>query len=304
MKGLGKVLGWRLGTLLDYRVCHDLYGASFIMHPDVLSFFHARFDCLPVIYTKRGHDSRLLGAFCTWRGSHFAGDAIVSKALGIDRYPVNKDEIILPFHKNLKVVTPIKTKSISSFNRSNLLNSTFKLNSNRAICIAKGCGSEGLSSKTKSRRNRELTKFFEAGGEVVEQSVFTPDELTAIYFDLFEARRGQRPGNYKETVEILTSLRQFFFGHVLFLAGKPCAFQLITRADSLGWINFDYVNGGYDMARRSFCPGTVLTWINVKSAYDLCEATGKIMRYSFGKPTEKYKERWCRNEPLGRILSL
>lgn len=297
-------LGWRAGTSSDYETCHRQYGGSFITHPEVLEFLHARFDCSPSVHIKQNRDGTFLGAFCAWKKAHLAGDTPITKKLGIVHYPFNKDEIILPFHQKLRGVIPFKTKLISSFNRKNIFNSTFKMNSDRAICIAKGCGPDGLSSKTKSSRKREFAKFLSAGGQIFDQSMFSPDELTTIYFDLFQARWGQRPGNYSETVDMLTSLRSFFFGHVLFLAGSPCAFQLITKAESPQWINFDYVNGGYDKTHHSFCPGTVVTWVNIKSAYELCESAGKIMRYSFGRPTAEYKDRWCRKEPLGRILSL
>ncbi|HHK5634261.1 TPA: Mig-14 family protein, partial [Serratia marcescens] len=53
-----------------------------------------------------------------------------------------------------------------------------------------------------------------------------------------------------------------------------------------------------------FCPGTIVTWLNVRTAYELCEREGKEMRYSFGKPTEAYKDRWCERAPLGRTLSI
>ncbi|MDP8748797.1 hypothetical protein QZQ38_10180 [Serratia marcescens] len=55
---------------------------------------------------------------------------------------------------------------------------------------------------------------------------------------------------------------------------------------------------------NGFCPGTIVTWLNVRAAYELCEREGKEMRYSFGKPTEAYKDRWCERAPLGRTLSI
>jgi hypothetical protein len=76
------------------------------------------------------------------------------------------------------------------------------------------------------------------------------------------------------------------------------------KAESPEWINFDYINGGYDTTYDSFCPGTIVTWVNVHTAYLLCESLGKKMRYSFGRPTADYKNRWCKTEPVGRILAL
>ncbi|TQI79581.1 Mig-14 protein [Serratia fonticola] len=296
--------GWRQGTAAEYEQCHRLYGGSFITHPEVLTFLHQRLDCQPRYYIKRDNHDLLVGAFCSWQNSNFACDGKTAKRLKVDCYQLNKDEMILPMHPEFKSVLPFKTKILSSLNENNVFNATFKLNSGRSICLAKGCGKGGFSSSTKNSRNRELKKFLNAGGEVFDQASFTPEELTTIYFDLFEKRRGKRPKNFSETVDMLTSLRSFFFGHVLFLAGKPCAFHMIAKAESHEWINFDYINGGYDQSHDTFCPGTIVTWLNVKSAYELCEEAGKAMRYSFGKPTAAYKDRWCYRAPLGRVLAV
>lgn len=296
--------GWKPGTAADYKKCFDLYGGNFITHPEVLAFLHSRLDCRPHYSIKRNSNGTLLGAFCSWRNSNFACDGKTAKAIKLGHYQFNKDEITLPFHPKLRIALPFKTKILSSLNRRNVLNSSFKLNFHRAVCLAKGCGKDGFSSSTKNSRKRELNKFIKAGGEIFDQSHFPPQELITIYFDLFEKRWGHRPSHFLETVDMFTSLRQFLFGHILFLAGEPCAFQLITKAESPKWINFDYVNGGYDQRHDSFCPGTIVTWLNVKSAYELCEAVGKTMRYSFGKPTAGYKDRWCYQDPLGRVLSL
>ncbi|CCP02983.1 hypothetical protein BN439_1923 [Erwinia amylovora Ea644] len=63
------------------------------------------------------------------------------------------------------------------------------------------------------------------------------------------------------------------------------------------------MNDEFDRLHNSFCPGTIVTWLNVNSAYDLSSSMGKAMRYSFGKPTAGYKERWCYRSPLGRVLA-
>ncbi|WP_261135938.1 antimicrobial resistance protein Mig-14 [Serratia quinivorans] len=296
--------GWKPATANEYQLCHQLYGGSFMTHPDVLQFFQARLDCQPAYYIKRADNDRLLGAFCSWSGKNFALTGKTSKRLGVDRYSFNRDELILPLSPDLKIALPFKTKMLSSLNDKNTRNATFKLNSQRAICLAKGCGKGGFSSSTKSSRRRELNRFLNAGGEIVDQANFSPEQLATIYFELYEKRWGETPGYYQEMVDMLGSLRAMFFGHVLFLDGKPCAFQLITKAESPDWICFDYVNGGYDQLHDNFCPGTIVTWLNVKAAYDLCVSKDKVMRYSFGKPTAGYKDRWCYRSPLGRVLSL
>lgn len=295
--------GWKKGTEEDYKLCYSLYGGSFMTHPDVLLFLQKRLNFTPTYSVKRDKDDKLLGGCCTW-GGVFAATGIDAQSSGIDYYPLNRDEIILPLHPDLKTSLPFRTKILSSLNCDKTRNATLRFNSQRAICLAKGCGEDGYSSSTKNSRRRELKRFLNAGGQFLDQSHFSSEELTTIYCELYEKRWGHTPGNKKEMLDMLMSLREMFFGYVLLLDGKPCAFQLITKAESPEWICFDYVNGGYDQLQDSFCPGTVVTWLNVKSAYDLCAAQGKAMRYSFGKPTADYKDRWCYRSPLGRVLAI
>lgn len=298
-----RILKWKIGTEADYEQCHNLYGGSFATHPAVLHFLHSRYDCRQNFFVKYATDGTPVGAFCTWLNSHLAGDIKVTKMLNMEYYPFNKDELILPVHPEVKSIIPVKTKILSNINANSVLNSTFKANG-RGICIAKGCGKDGFSSSTKNSRNRELKRFINAGGEVIDQSEYSPEELVSIYFGLYEKRWGKSHGNYHQLVDMITNLRSFFFGSVLVFDGTPCAFQLIMKAESPEWINFDYINGGYDTAYDSFCPGTIVTWVNVKAADSLCESLGKKMRYSFGRPTADYKNRWCKTESVGRILSL
>ncbi|PIJ49230.1 Mig-14 family protein [Erwinia sp. OLTSP20] len=300
---LAQLSRWETGSAADYQQCHRLYGGSFVTHPQVLDFLHARFDCQPAFYVKRHTDGSPAGAFCSWSGAHLAGDGPITKKLAMEYYSFNKDELILPLHPDLRTFLPIKTKILSNINSKNIYNASVKLNSNRGICIAKGCDKAGFSSATKNSRNRELKHFIKAGGEIVDQSQYSPEELVSLYFELYEKRWQKNHANYNQLVDMISNLRPFFFGHVLLLNHQPCAFQLIMKAESPHWINFDYINGGYDPSFDTFCPGTVVTWLNIQSAYALCESSGKKMRYSFGRPTGDYKNRWCRTESVGRVIS-
>ncbi|EKS6643376.1 Mig-14 family protein [Enterobacter hormaechei] len=292
--------GWEKTDNKTYAECHELYGSSFINNPETLEFLHDRLPCYPEYYVRHDNNGIKLGAFCTWKGRYLAGEQSISNEIG-NNYPFSKDELILPLHPKLVSVIPYKTKHLSSIHRLNVINSTFKFNSNRGICISKGCGLDGFSSKTKNRRNNELHRFLNAGGKVIDQSLFSPGELTEIFTELYENRWGHHIKNTSFILDSLENLRHLFFGFVLFFNEKPCAFQLITKSESPCWINFDYINGGYNQTQKSFCPGTIVTWLNVKSAYELCMLQGKEMRYSFGRPTAEYKNRWCRTEPLGRV---
>ncbi|MEM5442345.1 GNAT family N-acetyltransferase [Serratia marcescens] len=296
--------GWRKGTAEEYRACYNLYGGSFVTHPDVLNFMQRQLNLRHKYYVKHAPNGVLLGGFCTNGNKEIALVGRGSKKIGIDIFMFNKDEMILPINRRIKTLIPYRSKILSSINGCSVINSTFSLNSQREICLAKTCGKGGYSSSTKNSRNRELKKFLNSGGDVVDQALLTPIQLADIYLELFEKRWGVKPDNKQQMVDMITSLRDMIFGYVLFYNGQPCAFQFITRADSPKWICFDYVNGGYDREQDGFCPGTIVTWLNVRAAYELCEREGKEMRYSFGKPTAPYKDRWCERAPLGRTLAV
>ncbi len=298
------LFGWQLGTEADYRTSHALYGSSTITHPNILNFIHRDIECDPHYYIKKNADNELLGAFCTWGTDYLAGDSLAARTLPLERYAIARDELILPVSPALRSLMPFKTKSLSSLHADNFYNLSFRFNSGRTICLAKGCDAGGFSTKTTKRRNKELKDFLNKGGEIRDQASWCAEELATLYFDLFEIRRGQRPSDFATLVAMMTALREHFFGHVLLLNGKPCAFQLITMAESPEWISFDYINGGMDTSLHALCLGTIVTWLNVNAAFALCASKGKAMRYSFGKPTAAYKDRWCLRAPLGRLLTL
>lgn len=300
-KLLSSASGWQPGTTADYQEAHSLYGSGFSTHPAILEFLHQNLDCRPKFFQQRDHSGTMTGSICVWQDKYLAGGHIITQKLNGHIYPFNRDEIILPIKPQNKFVVPFKCKELSDIN-NNVVNASFKFNSHRRICLAKGCGPQGYSAKTKSRRNSELNKFLQAGGEVVDQSHYRAEELIEIYFELFESRWGHPPNDYPQTLAFMKTLRPFLFGHVLLMNGKPSAFQIINVAESRKWISFDYFNGGYRQENRAFCPGTIVTWLNVRTAWELCESRGKKMRYSFGKPTEEYKFRWCETAPLARLL--
>lgn len=141
--------GWREGTAEEYRACYNLYGGSFVTHPDVLTFMQYRLNLRHKFYIKRGGNGSLLGGMCTNGSKEIAIVGHKSKKIGIDMFPFNKDEIILPISNCVKTVIPYRSKILSAINGRSTLNSTFSLNSQREICLAKTCGKGGYSSSTK-----------------------------------------------------------------------------------------------------------------------------------------------------------
>ncbi|WP_235432609.1 GNAT family N-acetyltransferase [Pragia fontium] len=298
------ITGWESATKKEYNECYSLYGGSLNSHPDILDFMHSKADCKERYYVKTTSDGKLLGGICVWNNSHIAGDVEIIKKLKLDPLPINHDEIILPLSPLLKTILPFKTKVLSEISHPSILNSSITLNKKRVICLSKGLNSDGFSSKTKNTRNKELRKFLEAGGEIKNSAEFSAESLTDLYFELYEKRWGNKPDNRDVTIELLTQLNSMVFGSVLMLNGSPCAFQLILKCESPAWNCYDYVNGGVNTSESALSPGTVVTWLNVRDAFTQCQAAEKEMRYSFGKDSAQYKDRWCQKRSTGRIITL
>lgn len=243
----------------------------------------------------------ILAAACVWNDKYLANDCATFDLTKSKSLPISKDEIILPMNKNVKLVIPFRSKIISSLHSNNIINSSYKFNANRNICIAKNTSE--FTSKTRQTRQREVKKFLANGGEIKPISCFTASDAMDIYDKLFCIRRGVHTKDLVYNKALLQDYPDKFFGHVLTHNGEPCAMQIIVKAETQYFICFDYINIGYDTNFSSLCLGTVLTWINLLAAQDLCDKKQKQMRFSFGKPTFTYKTRWCHQEPLGRIIT-
>ena len=77
------------------------------------------------------------------------------------------------------------------------------------------------------------------------------------------------------------------------LDGFPVAVQVLYSVESLGWISYEYINGGVDPRAHHLSPGSVLSFINTQAAWDVARHRGKALRYSFGRADRDYKDRWC-----------
>jgi len=297
-----KLFGWVEADSSDYRLAYQTLGGNFSTHPDALEFQHRHADLQPRYFVSRHPDNHIQGAICFWRDKIVANSLPTRSMLKESGIPVPSDELLLPIECQLML--PAYLKTLSALHAQQVINSSVKMNSGREICLAKGMGEGGFSRKAKYSRKRELNKFLEAGGEVRPHCDFNSKELIDIYFELYHMRRGKYPLNRELNVLFVEGLRNNIFGNILFFKGTPCAFQLIVMAESPNWITFDYINIGVDQQFSEYSPGSILSWINISEAWDLCQKKGKVMRYSFGNPSSSYKDQWCYRESLRRVWSL
>lgn len=293
-----KFLGWEEASFEDYKKCYSRYGGNFSTHPDVLSYIHNNADCSEKYFVH--HTSGAVdGAVCVWDKNRLANDIATGSLTSRLCLPVARDELILPVTKEKNIFIPFKSKIISPINK-NIINRNELFNARRSICLAKPLTS--FSKKTVQTRNRELNKFLNSGGEIRDQSEFSAGEMFDIYNSLFEMRRGKQHHNKGNALDFIRNFRSFFFGKILFLSNTPCAFMMVTNCDSNDIISLDFINIGINKEVKQHSLGSILMWVNINEAYNNLSSKGKVIRFSFGRPTADYKQRWCFREKLGRLL--
>lgn len=301
-----RTLGWKKIGAADYRQCYEQFGGSVITHPDVLEFIHARRNCRPGYYGRAERTRPLSGALCRW-GSYLAGDERALRTLVRPAYDFGAPEIIVPMDETPEAGRKfmfLRTSHLSALNRGAFANLLSVDKCRRKLALVKGLGDEGCSAKTRRNRQASVRKFLEAGGEVRDVSQYDAGSLADIYLDLYRARWGGEPCTRTQLVDMISSLKHLVFGHVLWLNGEPCAYDLVLAAESPRHLSAECINGGVDPRHSALSPGTVLMWLNVTKAWDAAQAAGRELRFSLGRMEKKYKEMWCAPAPLYRTLTL
>ncbi|WP_340618829.1 hypothetical protein [Xenorhabdus entomophaga] len=291
------MFGWKKASFDNYVEAYNLYGGGISTSPEVLQFLHYRFNFNEKYFVKTDDNDNILAAVCVWNSNYLAGDPNVFHEF-YNPYPVCPNEIIFPIKQGHKCVLPFKSKFLSSKNATSVLNSFHMVNANREICFVKKS-----SGKTVNTRNRELKKFLNNGGSIINILDITTDEFVDIYDELFFMRR-QIHIDKKAIKELLDEIPTLKFGNLLFWNNRPAAVQFVIKKQCINWINFDFVNIGRNMNLQDSSIGTIAMWVNVRDAMALSEKEKVEMRFSFGRPTFDYKDRWCVREKLYRVITL
>jgi len=294
------MLGWEKVSVDVYRRHYDAYGGSVITHPDILEFIHARKKIDHAYYVRKGDNGR--AAVCRWR--HWvAGDFQALKELVSPDYDFGEPEVIVPMdvagprhHLWLRAET-LSAQCTAVRNRARVRKEK------NFIALAKGYGPDGMSSKAKYSRRRELKIFANAGGTIRPVSAFSTETLADLYAHLYQLRRGETLASRDGLADYLSALRAHVFGSVLFIKDQPCAFQMVLSAESPNWVSYEYINSGTDRSYAEFSPGSVLTWVNTWAAWEYAAQQNKQLRYSFGKNRGQYKSAWCTAAPMYRTLT-
>jgi len=286
------IFGWEPTTPEAYREAYFLFGGSVCTHPDVIEFLSQRL-VFPEFYSYKRKGSVISAAF-SLKGNI---------SLKVSGYPFFFDDIIIPIKKGSgKIVMPFKTKQLSSYHKGDFYNCIHWERLKRKTCRVK----DDFSKKTHKKRLAEFDKFISSGGQCLSIDHFSDKELSDIYISLFKKRWGDTLECYSEEVllDVFSKLRHLLFGYVLLINGKPCAYDLVFKAECREWIFFDCHNGGVDQTYASLSVGSVLMYMNIKLAKELCNQKGVKMIYSLGmdNPRWNYKKQWCEIVALGRTL--
>jgi hypothetical protein len=288
-------LGWEECDLSLYSLIHNEFGGNTVTNPAILRFISDNYNVNQRYFVHHNSEGILDAAVCTWE-ERVAGERAFAKAYGID-IPIAFDEILLPVKESArKIIMPFNSKLLSVKNSASFINCYSKINSHREICIVKS-----IKGKTKQTLNRKTNLFLKNGGQIHPVKNIGNDNFYDIFTDLFYKRRSKKVEQNKTRV-FLNEFNDILFGCYLSYDGKPCAAQLITRTEDFSTVYLDYINSGMDMSYDKFSIGSVCMWENIKMAYEYSQSINKTLRFSFGPPTHKYKDRFCTRNQLSRVI--
>jgi hypothetical protein len=287
--------GWTVVDAPTYAQTWQRFGGSVATHPQVVERL-ADLAGIPVRYLARERDGQLCAAIATW-GRDLALSKNVLKRRGKKGlFDLGNAELILPAAQDAQAPLRHRGRYLSELNVER-----FAGLKPQAEALAMARAPEDLSKKFRYNQRRELRLLEEAGGVVRSVAEFSSQELAAIYCDLFQRRWGFPATGAAHMAEVIERLRELLIGSVIFLNDAPIAVQLIYRVEAPQWISVEYINGGVDPNMRDFSPGSVLSFINTQSAWEQARASGKVLRFSFGRADREYKERWCSPVPVLQV---
>lgn len=287
-------LGWRGIDASDYASTWFRYGGSVATHPEVVASLSQLAGCA-VRYLGRERDGQIVAAIASW-GRHLALSRQALKRLGKrDFFDLGNAEIILPVAPDLSIPVHFEMRYVSCLNQANISNLKLQKES-----LAQARRPEDYSKKFLYNQRRELRLFQESGGTICDMLDFSPEQIAQTYADLFFRRWGFAVPAKTHLAEVMEIMRPHMFGSVLQHGDHPIAIQLLYRVESPSWISVEYINGGVDPAFQAYSPGSILSYLNTQAAWSQARASGKSLRYSFGRADREYKSRWCHPVPVFR----
>ncbi|MBE2259922.1 MAG: GNAT family N-acetyltransferase [Candidatus Accumulibacter sp.] len=286
--------GWQEVDAATYAAAWQRFGGSVFTHPLVVERL-AGLAAIPVRYLGWYAGEQLLAAIPCW-GRHLAlSKEVLKRRRRRGAFDFGNAEVILPIAAYARVPVRQSMRYVSELNARQI--SGLKEQS-EGLAMARP--PEQYSKKFRYNQRRELRLLEEAGGSVRPMLDFSPSEQAAMYVDLFQRRWGFAAKGSDHLADVFTLLRDFMTGAVLLRNERPIAVQIVYRVEAPCWVSQEYINGGVDPQAQEFSPGSVLSYINTRDAWQYARELGKPLRYSFGRADREYKDRWCHRVPVYR----
>lgn len=287
--------GWSEIDAKVYAGLWQTYGGSVATHPDLIERL-SNLAQIPVRYLGYVHQGQTVAGIACW-GRHLALSREVLKRDGKrGLFDLGNAEVILPIAPGACVPLRQRARYVSQLNQATVI--TLRP---QAESLAMARSPDEYSKKFRYNQRRELRLLEDAGGQVHPVSAFSAAELAEMYATLFERRWGMTAPAGARLAEVFELLRNFMTGSVIFLDSAPIAIQVLYRVESPSWVSVEYVNGGVDPQSRGFSPGSVLSFLNTQEEWSRASASGKTLRYSFGRGDREYKDRWCHQVPVFKV---
>lgn len=289
---------WREVDPSVYADAYNLYGGSFLTHPQVIITMSAMVSIEPHYFAVYRED-KLMGALAAW-GNYLAGDKRYLKKKNKRRiFDAGNAEVILPLSKAYAFsLNGFKGQFISELHKGQLHNLTRQP---ETLSFARSFSQGDFSSKFRYNRRRELKLFQQDGGEVVLLEQLSPSEIAAVYIELFYKRWGWYPKGHERLVEFISAIYPLVKGHLLKKNNISVAIQLIYLAKTRTIISAEYINGGLDPVFKHYSPGSILSFLNIRYAEEMANNDGVPLRFSFGMTDNEYKNTWCDPHPVYRV---
>ncbi|WP_434576631.1 GNAT family N-acetyltransferase [Pseudomonas sp. Z3-6] len=287
--------GWAPIDAATYAQAWHQFGGSVATHPDVVERL-AGLVGIPVRYLGWLVDGQLRAAMPTW-GRHVALSKDVLKREGKrGMLDLGNAEVILPVSQGAQVRLRHRVRYVSELNAPHV---TGLVEQPEGLALARE--PEDYSKKFRYNQRREQRLLEDAGGSIRPMLELTPGEQAAVYADLFQRRWNFEVPGKTHLAEVFSLMREFMTGSLIYLNDEPVAIQILYRVEAPGWFSLEYINGGVDPQSRDFSPGSVLSFVNTQTEWELARATGKPLRYSFGRADREYKDRWCNRVPVYQV---
>lgn len=291
--------GWKEIDSNHYQRACRQFGSSVVTHPLVAETISA-ITTMPLRYVGKYEQQVLTGAVPLWEKYIVGSKVLLKKRSKHHLIDIGNAEVILPLSSAHGFHTRFKTRFLSCLHQQQIYG--LKQQPHATISLLKSYNTESslrFSKKFKYNLRRELRLFQEAGGYCKAVNEVSLQEFCDIYIFLFTKRHNKKPKGHENLFTFLHYLRPLQRGFILYdKTDQPVAVQLLLQTESPQWISVEYINGGVDPACKHLSVGSVLSYLNTHSISEYADKQGKVLRFSFGKTDDKYKDLWCYRSPV------